>query len=173
MIIVLMGYMGSVISTIGKQLASVLDYDFIDLDDYIIKKENRTIANIFSDNGEIYFRKIESQYLKEILSQENNVVLALGGGTPCYANNIELIENDENVISFYLKLSIPYLSKRLFSEKGNRPLISHLEILEELQEFVGKHLFERVQYYSKANHTVEAEEKSVKDITETILLALI
>ncbi|MCA0153275.1 shikimate kinase [Winogradskyella vincentii] len=173
MIIVLMGYMGSGKSTIGKQLSSVLDYDFIDLDDYIIKKENRTIANIFSDKGEIYFRKIESQYLKEILSQENNVVLALGGGTPCYANNIELIENDENVISFYLKLSIPYLSKRLFSEKDNRPLVSHLENLEELQEFVGKHLFERVQYYSKANYTVEAEEKSVKDIIESILLALI
>ncbi|MDB4752286.1 shikimate kinase [Winogradskyella sp.] len=173
MIIVLMGYMGSGKSTVGKQLASVLDYDFIDLDNYIIKKENRTIATIFSDKGEIYFRKIESQYLKEILSQENKVVLALGGGTPCYAYNLELIENDENVISFYLKLSIPYLSKRLFNEKDNRPLISHLENIEELQEFVGKHLFERVQYYSKANHILEAEEKTVKDITETILLALI
>ena len=168
-----MGYMGSGKSTVGKQLASVLDYDFIDLDNYIIKKENRTIATIFSDKGEIYFRKIESQYLKEILSQENKVVLALGGGTPCYAYNLELIENDENVISFYLKLSIPYLSKRLFNEKDNRPLISHLENIEELQEFVGKHLFERVQYYSKANQILEAEVKTVKDITETILLSLV
>jgi shikimate kinase len=173
MVIVLMGYMGSGKSTVGKQLASVLDYNFIDLDDYIIEREKITIANIFNQKGEIYFRKVESQSLKDILSSKDNIVLALGGGTPCYANNLNLIKKQENVKSYYLKLSIPFLSKRLFNEKESRPIISHLKTIENLQEFVGKHLFERVQYYSNANYTIEADNKTLKGITEDILFTLI
>lgn len=173
MIIVLIGYMGSGKSTIGKDLAKVLNYDFIDLDDYISEKENCAIPEMFKTKGEIYFRKQETKYLNELIETSNNIVLALGGGTPCYANNLTSILEGKNVSSFYLKLSIPHLTKRLFLEKDKRPLISHLSTTEELQEFIGKHLFERTQYYSKAHYTINTDNNSRQHTIEKILMHLI
>jgi shikimate kinase len=173
MIVVLMGYMGSGKSTIGKELATVLNYRFLDLDEYIIQKENSSVSDIFKTNGEIYFRKKETEYLKELIDSSEDMVLALGGGTPCYGNNLGELTNNSNVVLFYLKLSIPLLTKRLFKAKNSRPLISHLNSEEELMEFVGKHLFERVQYYSKAEYTITTDDKSQQDVLEGILTKLI
>lgn len=173
MIVVLMGYMGSGKSTLGRELATVLNYSFLDLDDYISEKENKSVTELFKTNGEIYFRKKEAQYLNEIINQSEYLVLALGGGTPCYGNNMNVLLNAINTKSFYLKLSLPLLSKRLFRERENRPLISHLVSEEELLEFIGKHLFERVQYYNQAQHVITTDNKSKQDIVESILLKLI
>jgi shikimate kinase len=173
MIVVLMGYMGSGKSTIGKELATVLNYKFLDLDDYIINRENASVSNIFKTRGEIYFRKKETEYLKELIDSSEDLVLALGGGTPCYGKNIDLLTSNANVELFYLKLSIPLLTKRLFKAKDSRPLISHLNSEEELMEFIGKHLFERVQYYSKAEYTITTDNKSQQDVLEDILTQLI
>jgi shikimate kinase len=173
MIIVLLGYMGSGKSTLGKELASELNYKFLDLDDFIAEKENSTIANLFKTKGEIYFRKKETHYLKEIISHTDHIVLSLGGGTPCYNPNMELINESSNVISFYLKLSIPLLSKRLFSAKDQRPLISHINSEDDMLEFIGKHLFERSYYYTQAKHTINTDNKTLKEVSESILTHLI
>ncbi|MDG4714262.1 shikimate kinase [Winogradskyella marincola] len=173
MIVALMGYMGSGKSTIGKNLATVLNYNFLDLDEYISEQENCSIPELFKNKGEIYFRKKETQYLNEVLSTKDNLVLALGGGTPCYGNNINILLDNSNVNLFYLKLSIPNLVLRLFKEKDSRPLISHLTTKEELTEFIGKHLFERTQYYNQASNIITSDNKSKKDILEEIVKALI
>ncbi|MHA7842772.1 MAG: shikimate kinase [Winogradskyella sp.] len=173
MIVVLMGYMGSGKSTIGKNLATILNSNFLDLDDYISRKENTSIPNLFKNKGEIYFRKKEAFYLNEILNSKENIVLALGGGTPCYGNNLDLLINNAMVKLFYLKLSLSILVERLYNEKENRPLISHLKTKEELTEFVGKHLFERTHYYNQAPSIIVADNKSKKDIIEDILMSLI
>ncbi|MTE27803.1 shikimate kinase [Winogradskyella ouciana] len=173
MIVVLMGYMGSGKSTIGKELATLLKYNFLDLDDYISEKENATISDIFKDKGEIYFRKKETEYLKEIIDSYNDIVLALGGGTPCYGNNLKILNDDKKVVTIYLKLSIPLLATRLYAERDNRPLISHLSSEEELLEFIGKHIFERTQYYNQAQHIITTDHQTKKDILEAILLELI
>jgi shikimate kinase len=173
MIVVLMGYMGSGKSTVGKDLAKVLDYDFIDIDNYISDKEKSSISNIFKNKGEIYFRKSETKSLIEITSSRDNIVLALGGGTPCYGNNLAILKADKNIRSFYLKLSIPQLTKRLFVEREERPLISHINSEEQLQEFIGKHLFERTQYYRQAQFVINSDNKSKKDILEELVLHLI
>ncbi len=173
MIVALMGYMGSGKSTIGKNLATILNYNFLDLDDYISDEENYSIPDLFKNKGEIYFRKKETYYLNEILSSKDNIVLALGGGTPCYGNNLDLLLKASSVRLFYLKLSLPHLVERLFQEKDNRPLISHLKTKEDLTEFIGKHLFERTQYYNQAANIVVSDYKSEKDIVEEILMALI
>ncbi len=164
--IVLLGYMGSGKSTIGKLLATALKVRFVDLDDYIVKDEGSAINDIFSEKGEIYFRKKEAESLRTILTTDDNFVLAIGGGTPCYANNMHAIsEATPNAI--YLKVSIPALAKRLSTEKEARPLIKNTPD-EELFEFIGKHLFERSFYYSQANHKVACDEKSPDVIVDEI-----
>ncbi|MFP4846368.1 shikimate kinase [Winogradskyella sp. PE311] len=173
MIVVLMGYMGSGKSTIGKELAKILNYEFIDLDQYIEDEELNLVSDIFSAKGEIYFRKQETKYLKKIINSSDDMVLALGGGTPCYGNNLMLLANNNKVLSFYLNLSIPKLVKRLFEERENRPLISYLNSEDEMQEFIGKHLFERSQFYRQADFIINSDDKSIKDVTEKILLKLI
>jgi len=173
MIIVLMGYMGSGKSTIGIELAKILDYEFIDLDAYIEQKEEMSVSKIFKSKGEIYFRKAEIFHLKTLLSSEKNTVLSLGGGTPCYANNVDLILGQESTISFYLKTSLKELAKRLNPDKENRPLISHLNDENHLIEFLGKHLFERSGFYSKANFTILTDGKSVNETVKNIVANLV
>lgn len=173
MVIVLMGYMGSGKSSVGLSLSKVLKYNFLDLDNFIEDKEEKSISKIFETKGEIYFRKKESEYLKEVISENNNLVLSLGGGTPCYADNLMGILNEDKVNSFYLKTSIPELIIRLRLEKDKRPVISHIETDEELAEFLGKHLFERSPYYSQANYIIVTDQKSKETIVEEIVLKLI
>jgi shikimate kinase len=150
-------------SSIGKTLSKNLSLRFIDLDDYIIEKENSSIADIFKEKGEIYFRRIESEYLIEILSKDEDLMLSLGGGTPCYGNNMEEI-NKEETISVYLKGSIPTISKRLIKDKGKRPLISFLGD-DKITEFVAKHIFERRHFYEQAKMTIKIDDKTKKELT--------
>jgi shikimate kinase len=168
--IVLIGYMSSGKSTIGKHLADKLFLPFIDLDIYIEKKEKKSVSDIFKNKGEIYFRLIEHKYLKEILISDQKVVLSLGGGTPCYADNMNLI-NTANAISFYLQTSIKVLVDRLTKEKDDRPLIASLED-NKISEFVAKHLFERRVFYEKANFIIKTEGKSKSEIIKELHVSL-
>jgi shikimate kinase len=168
--IVLIGYMSSGKSTIGKHLADKLFLPFIDLDIYIEKKEKKSVSDIFKNKGEIYFRLIEHKYLKEILISDQKVVLSLGGGTPCYADNMNLI-NTANAISFYLQTSIKVLVDRLTKEKVDRPLIASLED-NKISEFVAKHLFERRVFYEKANFIIKTEGKSKSEIIKELNVSL-
>lgn len=171
MTLFLVGYMGSGKSVIGKKLAEVLNYNYVDLDDYIEEKENKSIKKIFETKSEIYFRKVESLYLEELTSVKNTVV-SLGGGTPCYGNNMNLILESENVLSIYLKASIPTLSDRLFEEKSKRPLISHLETKTELNEFIGKHIFERAPFYEQSGLSVKTDGLMINEVVDKLILKL-
>jgi len=168
--IVLLGYMASGKSTIGREISKKLDMKFIDLDDYISKREKRSISEIFKVEGEIYFRRIESLYLGEILNSKDSFILSLGGGTPCYSNNMELILNSE-ASSIYIKAGIKTLVSRLIAEKNKRPLVADLED-DKLIEFVAKHLFERRFFYEQASITINTEDKSTEEITTEIRILL-
>lgn len=172
MIVVLMGYMASGKSVIGKKLSQMLRYNYMDLDQFIETKENATITQIFETKGEIYFRKKETEYLLHIIKTKDDLVLALGGGTPCYANNIETLLNTKNCATVYLKTPLNVLVDRLEKEKAKRPLIAHIKSREDLTEFVGKHLFERVSYYNQAELIIEVNDKSLDMVVETIILKL-
>lgn len=164
MTIVLLGYMGSGKSTVGKALALALGYEFFDLDDLIEVQQKMTIPQIFLEHGEIYFRKLESEVLKDTLKNSTNIVLALGGGTPCYGKNMALLKA-HNITSIYLKLSINELVNRLSKEKSERPLIKNIED-DELPEFIGKHLFERSFFYNQADEILHGDKSVVEIITE-------
>lgn len=164
--IVLLGYMGSGKSTIGKKLARKRDLPFLDLDAFITRETELSIPEIFREYGEIYFRNTEHQELKKILDNPRDCVLALGGGTPCYSGNMEMILSQTPHV-FYLSLSIPELVARLSPEKANRPLISKIDD-EELNVFIGKHLFERRPYYTQATHTIDCDGLEVDEIVREI-----
>ena len=171
MTIILIGYMGSGKTTIGQNLSQIIDFEFVDLDDYIQIKEGMNIPDIFKSKGEIYFRKKEHLYLKEVLSKKN-IVLSLGGGTPCYGTNMEAILNAKHAHSIYLKSALPNLVERLKNEKHKRPLIAHLNADEELTEFIGKHLFERSFYYNQSHQTIVTDNKNVREVTQEIVASL-
>lgn len=169
--VVLMGYMGSGKTSVGKKLSKVLKIPFLDLDDYISKKEELTIPEVFKQKGEIYFRKKETQYLEELLTNDENFILSVGGGTPCYASNIEIIT--KNSFSIYLKSNISTIYNRLSNQKSKekRPLIASIP-LDKLEEFIAKHLFERAPFYEQATQTIIVDKKTVKEIGDEINLSI-
>ena len=121
--IVLLGYMASGKSKIGKELAKVLSYEFKDLDSCIEIAEGKSINEIFNKSGELYFRKKEKEYLKSLLKTSNNSIISLGGGTPCYFNTMEELLLNNDLTTVYLNVSIPVLVNRLKPEMYKRPLI--------------------------------------------------
>lgn len=169
--VVLLGYMASGKSSVGRLLADKFGHDFIDLDDEIASRIGMDIPTIFSKKGEIFFRKKETETLIDILHGNSNLVLALGGGTPCYGNNMQII-NASTANSFYLKLSIPNLVVRLSAEKQRRPLVANIPN-KDLPEFIGKHLFERIPFYNRANHTIEVDDKSLDEVATELQQFLI
>ena len=164
--IVFVGYMGSGKTTIGKLLAKKLKISFLDLDEVIEERLEDSISNIFNGKGEIFFRKKEHEYLNDVLSQKNNFILSTGGGTPCYSGNMDTMLELADYV-FYLKISIPGLVKRLILEKEHRPLIKNIDD-GDLPEFIGKHLFERNNFYLKANHIIECDNKDPEDLVSEI-----
>ncbi|MDO5636469.1 MAG: shikimate kinase [Myroides sp.] len=162
--IILVGYMGSGKTTIGKELADNLQIPFIDLDQYIEVKEQLKITDIFDKKGEVYFRKKEHMYLKELMERTENFVLSLGGGTPCYANN-HLYLQSKDVESIYLKASITTLENRL-TISTNRPLLKHVT---NLKEYIAQHLFERNYFYNFSQHTIVIDNKDTEIIVDEIL----
>lgn len=158
-----MGYMGSGKSTIARLLSERTCFAHCDLDKYIEKKEKSSISTIFHSKGEIYFRKKEALYLEEILSKYDKSIISIGGGTPCYGDNLEIIKSSATV-SVYLSASVETLTERLFKDKENRPLIQHLATIELLNDFVRKHLFERSFYYNQADFVIKTDGLSVEEV---------
>jgi len=156
-------------SSIGKKLAKKLNLSFLDLDDHIAENEMISVPEIFKKKGEVYFRKKETEYLNDLLHQNKDFILAVGGGTPCYSNNMELI--NKNAKSIYLKASINTIYSKLSKprNKQKRPLISTIDN-SDLKEFIAKHLFERASYYEQADLTVEIDNKTKNKIVEEISL---
>ena len=149
--IFLIGYMGAGKSVIGKSLSKKINYKFYDLDDYIEIKEGKKVSDIFDQENEVYFRKIENKYLDQLSSKKEKKIISTGGGTPCFDNNLDIILNSTNSLSIYLKANVNTLVKRLKNSIAKRPLISHLKDDEDLRDFVSKHLFERSFFYEKSD----------------------
>ncbi len=162
----ILGYMGSGKSTIGRQLANQIGLDFVDLDQKIEKDQNKSISELFSTQGHIKFRKIEKHTLDKILIENENFVLALGGGTPAYYDNIDVI--NQHSISIYLRVQLPTLIERLNLQKENRPMISHLDP-DDMPEFVAKHFFERKVFYENAQLIIDVRQKTENEIVEEII----
>lgn len=144
--------MGSGKSTLGNKLANKLNLPFLDLDLLIEEQEHSTIAEIFNQKGEDYFRALETTILKDSVVSNPKFVFSLGGGTPCFNNNMEFI--NENGTSIYLKYNAGILASRLLVAKQQRPLIADKNE-EELKQYVEKLLTEREPFYNQSKIIVE------------------
>lgn len=144
--IYLIGYMGSGKSTVGTGLAKALNLDFIDLDHYIESRNHRTIPDIFARDGEAEFRRLEQKALHEV-SEFENIVIATGGGAPCFFDNMEVIKRTGK--SLYLNGSPRILADRLMHSKTERPLIKG-KTEPELVAFIAETLAKRSEWYTQA-----------------------
>lgn len=157
--------MGSGKSHISKVLSKKLNLKLFDLDRQISLKNNMTIPEIFEKRGEIYFRKQENLILNEILSSYDDIILSVGGGTPAYFNNMEIINQYSE--SVFLQTSVTNLADRILKQKDKRPLVAKIAD-EDLPEFIAKHLFERNVFYSQSKHKVITDGKSPEEIATEI-----
>ncbi len=158
--IYLLGFMGSGKSYWGKKLAETLDLPFIDLDDYIESKNKTSISKIFETRGAAKFRHLEQAALIETARLAPSVI-SLGGGTPCFFDNMEII--NKNGYSFYLKTPIPTLVQRLVPETTHRPLLAHFS-KKELNDYIANKLEERNPYYELADKVVDSTADVIVEI---------
>ena len=149
--IFLIGFMGSGKSTLGSQLARAIGYRFVDMDHMIEETAEMTIPGIFKEHGEEVFRKWERDILRELCSQEQ-VVVSTGGGAPCHADMIDIMNRCGDTV--YIRLSVPVLLERLRHSKTQRPLIQG-KSEKELREFISSLLEEREHFYSRARFIVD------------------
>ncbi len=156
-------------TTAGRELARVMNLEFIDLDHFIQNRYSKTISQMFEDEGEEKFREIENKILKEV-AQFEDVVISTGGGAPCFFDNIDVMNTSG--ITIYLKASPELLSARLNTCKEKRPLIKDKNE-EELLAFVAYNLEKREPFYSQAQITFETEELVNKEEVETYVLGLL
>lgn len=160
----LIGFMGAGKTTVGKKLANKLNYNFIDLDNHIEQKHRHTISSIFDLVGEEGFRKIEHETLKEVATSENDCIISLGGGTPCFSNNLELIK--KNGIAVYLKYSPEILHSRIKNSGAKRPLVRQNK--DNLLEFITKKLSDREKFYSQADIIYSSKNLKIEELIAQI-----
>ena len=165
MIIFLLGMPGCGKSTVGRELARETGFLLIDLDTYIIQKEKISIPQIFKTKGEDYFRKAETNALNEIISKNKKAIVAVGGGTPCFNNNMSVMLQGGKTI--YLKAAPDVLATRIENDITERPLFAKFKG-QKLKEKVAAMLGHREKYYKKAAHSIEAGEKNAAALVAEI-----
>jgi shikimate kinase len=164
--IFLTGFMGSGKTTIGKRMAEVIGFDFVDTDQLIEQEQGMLISDIFAAFGEDVFRKQEHDMLQSLL-QRNFTIISTGGGTPCFQNNMDLMLAHGKVV--YLNTEPCILAKRLIHSHIERPLIKG-KSMEELQEYITNKLKEREPFYQRADITVSTEDFSLEQLLQSLQL---
>ena len=171
--IILIGYMGCGKTTIGQRLAALLGRDFYDLDQVIESHYGASISTIFKEKGTVYFRKLEAKVLGDLLEHQTDVVVATGGGTPVYGDNMSLINDAKKNRCVYLKVDNEVLIQRLWKQRQHRPLIASISAINDLEEFVRKHLFERTFTYEMAQLKIDVTDFDANRAAQAIKQACI
>jgi shikimate kinase len=168
MIVFLIGMPACGKTRIGKRLAKKLRFTFIDLDHHLTDKENKNVSTIFSELGENYFRELETKYLQKISKTNANTIISVGGGTPCYHNNMQFMLSVGKI--FYLNTAIEILFLRL-KENTKRPMFTGLTE-GEIKEKINLLLQQREAFYLQAQYQINTSHKSDDTIVEEIASSL-
>lgn len=147
--IFVIGLPGSGKTTLGRQLAHALQLPFFDLDQGIEAEQKMPVREIFRTKGEVYFRKTEAGMLRKITQGHAAFVLATGGGTPCFFDNMNFM--NEAGITIFLNLPVEEIAQRMSDEeKEKRPVFKNQPVQQILEEL----LAERLSFYKRARYTV-------------------
>lgn len=163
--IFLIGFMASGKTTLGSELAEIMGFQFIDLDDFLEAKYKKSIKILFEIEGEEKFRILENESLREVAAMEGDIIVASGGGTSCFYNSIDFM--NKHGITVYIKVEVAELLARLIESKKNRPLLWG-KTPEELNEYIIRVLDERQKYYERARLTVEFPNFNVEQLANTL-----
>ena len=162
--IYLIGYMGCGKSTLGRLLASTLNLSFIDLDNFLEEKYFQKIPQIFEEEGESGFRKKEQNVLHEV-SAFDDIIVATGGGAPCFFDNMEVMNNSG--LCIFLDLDTASLVNRLIHAKTERPIIKG-KSTDELYHFIEEMMLKRRPFYEKARHIIKGNEIKPEQVRELL-----
>lgn len=160
----LIGMMGSGKSYWAKQLAAATQRKWIDLDTVIEQTAGKTISDIFATEGEAAFRLLEQNVLHKT-ANDNNLIVATGGGAPCFFDNIDWM--NAYGVTVFINEPIGILVQRLQKEKAHRPLVSNTSD-DELYASLAERLASRLQFYQKAQHTIIGSQATVEDFIKLI-----
>jgi shikimate kinase len=163
----LIGYMGSGKSTLGPKLAKALSIPFLDLDRMIAQGQNKTIQQIFDEDGEDVFRNLEKETLNHTIKTQNDFVMATGGGTPCFFKNMDLMKKAGTTI--YINVAVKELVNRNLASKELRPLLRGMNELQVLA-FINDHLKQRLPFYKKSSITLKDGDKDIERLIQEIKL---
>lgn len=162
--VILVGFMGAGKSTVGKLLAETIGVPFIDSDEWIADKEQATVSDVFATKGEAYFRQLEKAFLDQ-LAHEQPAIVAVGGGLPCFDDNI--LKLKELGLVVYINTSLQTLTQRLKNDRQNRPLLAAVKD-QELFRFAEDLISIRKVFYKMAHVIVPNEANKPKEVVEKI-----
>ncbi len=160
--------MGSGKTHWGRLLSEKLGIRFFDLDEEIVEAAGKPITEIFATTGEEHFRMLEKDVLHQLTENHESFIMACGGGTPCYFNNIEFM--NQAGTSVWINTPVETLFSRLVNQKSNRPLIRDLSD-DQLRGFISKKFSDRRMYYEQAELVVDEEPVELDKLIETIFHA--
>ncbi len=166
--IFLIGFMGSGKTHWGRLLSEKLGIPFFDLDEEIVGQAGKPITEIFATAGEEQFRVMESDILHQLSESNDRFIMARGGGTPCYFNNIDYM--NQAGTSVWINTPLETLFSRLVNQKSKRPLIRDLSD-DQLRGFISKKFSDRRMYYEQAELVVDEEPVELDKLIETIFHA--
>jgi shikimate kinase len=165
-LIFLIGFMGSGKTFWGKKWAKLSGLPFFDIDEMIERDEGRSATTIFAEDGESYFRNLETDALRSFAGKKQ-MIIATGGGTPCFNDNITWMNSQG--ITTYLKSAPSKIFKRLVTEKETRPLVKHLKD-EELLFYITEKIKERDFFYNKAKVVLDVDNLSENYVPDFLIV---
>ncbi|MBA2746534.1 MAG: shikimate kinase [Flavisolibacter sp.] len=163
--IFLIGFMGCGKTHWGRALSQKLSFPFFDLDEKIVEKEEKSIAEIFDEQGEEYFRLLEKEVLYMLTESHEIFVMATGGGTPCFYNNIDYLKSKGTVV--WINCSVDCLFSRLSREKDQRPLITSIPD-DQLKSYIVKKFSNRKIFYQQAHIILNEDDIKMDQLVERV-----
>ncbi len=159
--IFLIGFMGCGKTHLGRELSDKLQLPFFDLDEKLVEKEEKPINQIFEEEGEEYFRLLEKEVLYLLTESHESFVMACGGGTPCFYNNIDYMKSKGTTV--WINCSIECMYGRLVKDKSARPLVKDLSN-DQLRSYIIKKFGDRKIFYQQAAVIITEEEANSESI---------